>query len=397
MCGSLHRGSAAEVVWKKTRDGVAVGVWDRLNEWLSAAIVASLTWVSGIVSMGAPPGPAPAVDPNPARFMIGWAQQVEQPPIEQVGEGTGDDVETLDESDPPVVATAVADPATLDADAPPAAQDEDVELLDQGAPPATAGQPVETVYVAPAADTTTTYVAPEPAPAAATGPALPPGFGTGRVHAVAGRGEAPIGIVGCHVGAVTGRAYVGIDCGEDEGASFVGHAPSFEAFPFVLEAEFPFEGDEAFFTDPNFPFGDDGELAVAASRDDGSDTNVFVSARGGNRVRDDDAAAAPAIETGGESTVSFAQRARDREPRVKVENRFGRDEENDTRTRAESDSGETRSESRKQDRGGGRDDRVNAEGNDAKSEGKKSKDRKSKSKSKKDRADRKENKRDRDR
>ena len=394
MCGSLHRGSAAEVVWAKTRDGVAVGVWDRLNEWLSAAIVVSLTWVSGIVSSGAPPGPAPAGGSSPTSFMIGWAQQVEQPPIEQVGEGTGDDVETLDESGSPVEETAEDDPETLDAGAPPAAQD-DVELLDQGAQPATAGQPVETVYVAPAADTTTTFVAPESALPAATGPALPPGFGTGRVQAVAGRGETPIGIADCHVGAVTGRAYVGIDCGEDEGTSFVGHAPSFEAFPFVLEAEFPFEGDEAFFTDPNFPFGSDGELAVAASRDDGSETDVFVSARGGNRERDDEASTAPVIETGGDSTVALAQRARDREPRVRVENRSRPDEKEKKGARSESDGGETSSESWKENRGGGRDDRANAEGNGKKSDGKKSKD--TKSKSKKDRADRKEKKRDRDR
>ncbi len=244
-----------------------MSIWDRLNEWLTAAIVASLTWVSGVVSLGLPPE-APRANADPGSFMIGWAQEAEQPPIEQVGEGTGDDVETLDEGTLPVEDAAVADSETLDAGAPTAAQDEDVELLDQGAPLATAGQPVETVYVAPAAEPATTYVAPEPAPAVATGPVLPEGFGTGRVHAVAGHSETPIGLAECHVGAVTGRAYVGLDCGEDEGSSFVGHAPSFEEFPFVLEAEFPFEGDEAFLTDPNFPFGDDEELAVAASRDD---------------------------------------------------------------------------------------------------------------------------------
>ena len=50
----------------------------------------------------------------------------------------------------------------------------------------------------------------------------------------------PAGLEDCHVGAVTGRAYVGIDCGEDGGSSFVGHSPSFEEFPFVLDESFHF-------------------------------------------------------------------------------------------------------------------------------------------------------------
>ncbi len=340
-----------------------MSIWDRLNEWLTAAIVASLTWVSGLVSTGLPPHDAPASNTNPGSFMIEWAQEVEQPPIEQVGEGTGDDVETLDEGTLPVEDAAAADPETLDAGAPPAAQDGDVETLDQGAPPATAGQPVETVYVAPAAEPATTYVAPEPAPAVATGPVLPEGFGTGRVHAVAGHSETPIGLAECHVGAVTGRAYVGLDCGEDEGegSSFVGHAPSFESFPFVLEAEFPFEGDEDFFTDPNFPFGDDEELAVAASRDESSETDVFVSARGEQRERDDEASTAPVIETGEENSVAFAQRAREREPRVRVENRGRRDEKgNKKRARAEADDGGTRAESRDDSRRNGDGDSAQA-------------------------------------
>jgi hypothetical protein len=381
----------------RTESGVAVSIWDRLSELLAAAIVASLTWVSGVVSPGFPPE-VPAAHFEPAVFMLGWAQEAEAPPIEQVGEETSGDVESLDEGALPVEDAAVADSETLDEGAPPAAQDDDVELLDQGAPPITASQPVDAVYVAPVTDSATTYVAPEPAPAAASGPVLPEGFGTGQVHAVAGRGEAPIGLLDCHVGAVTGRAYVGLDCGEDEGTSFVGHAPSFEEFPFVLEAEFPFEGDEAFFTDPNFPFGDDEELAVAASNDDSSDTDVFVSARGGQRDRDDEAATDPVIETGGESSVAFAQRARDREPRVRVENRDRREDKGKKkRARAEADDGGTRAESR--DNGGqnkGDNDRVNAEGKGSKKEKKSKREEKGK-KGKKDRAERKEKKRDSDR
>lgn len=382
MCARLAGGSdgSESVVagWVGTRGGVAVSVWDRLNEWLSAAIVASLTWMSGIVSPGLPPHEAPPSQAVSGQFMIGWAQEVAEPPIEQVGEGTGDDVEALDEGALPVEDATVA-------------QDGDVELLDQGAPPTTAGQPVDTVYVAPttdiapAADTATTYVSPEPAPTVATGPVLPEGFGTGRVHAVAGRSETPIGLAECHVGAVTGRAYVGLDCGEDEGDSFVGHAPSFESFPFVLEAEFPFEGDEAFLTDPNFPFGDDEELEVAASRDERSETDVFVSARGETRERDDEATdTAPVIETGGESSVAYAQRAREREPRVRIENRARRDGNDKKRTRSEANDGKTNAESRNDD---GDSDQVTTEGNKKK----KAKDKKGK-KNKKDRAERQEKK-----
>jgi hypothetical protein len=367
---------------------MAVSVLDRISEWLAAALVASLTWVSGVATPWTPFDAAEPSNGSVSSFMIGWAQQVEQPPIEQVGEGAGDDVETLDEGAVPAADTAVADAETMDAGAPVAAQGEDIETLDQGAPPATTAQPVETVAVAPAAEPATTYVAPEAAPAVATGPVIPEGFGTGRVHAVAGRGEAPIGLADCHVGAVTGRAYVGLECGEEQGSTFVGHAPSFEAFPFVLEADFPFEGDEAFFTDPNFPFGDDEELAAAASEDDGSDTGIFVSARGGNQVRADEASMAPVIETGNESSVALAQRARDREPRARVEYRARRDRKDAKRTQAESDN-EANAESQASGRRGddSRNDRVSADGRDHKAKSKKGK------KDKKDRGERKHKKR----
>ena len=358
---------------------------DRIAEWIGSLIVAALTWVSAAISPGMPPGDAPAMQTASERSVLAWAQQVDQPPIEQVGEGTSDDVESLDEGAPPSDVAPAAEGSVTSAGAAPTAQDGDVELLDQGAPPATAGQPVETVYVAPVAETSTGYVAPEPAPDGARGPILPEGFGTGRVHAVAGRSETPIGLADCHVGAVTGRAYVGLECGEDEGSSFVGHAPSFEAFPFALEAEFPFEGDEAFFTDPEFPFGDDNEVAIAATRDDEAETDVVVSARGETRERDDEVSTAPVIETGGESSVAFAQRARNRDARVRGDNRSRGEENGKKRARAGASDNRTNSESQDDSRRdeNGQSDRVNSDSNEEKAKSKKGK------KDKKDRGDRK--------
>ena len=96
---------------------------------------------------------------------------------------------------------------------------------------------------------TTVPVTTAVAPAATTGPVVPEGFGTGNVHVSTGAAGFPVGLEDCHVGAVTGRAYVGIDCGEGGGSSFVGHAPSFEEFPFVLDESFPFDR-ESVFADP---------------------------------------------------------------------------------------------------------------------------------------------------
>ncbi|MGH2615655.1 MAG: hypothetical protein ACRDJC_10485 [Thermomicrobiales bacterium] len=379
---------------------MAMTAWDQLGAWLSTLIVASLTWVIGALAPDMA-SPQNATTPGAAlpSFMLGWAQEVDQPPIEQVGEGT-DDVETLDEGAPPVDDGQAVDEETLDAGLPPAAPADDVETLDQGAPPAAApaAQPVDTTYVAPVADTTTTYVAPEPA--AATGPVLPEGFGTGRVHAAAGRTGVPVGLEDCHVGAVTGRAYVGVDCGEDGAASFVGHAPSFEAFPFVLEAEFPFEGDEAFFTDPNFPFGDDAELTAAAARDDedDADTDVFVSAGRGARDSADDDSSDPVVEAPATTSVQFAQRARDREPRVRIDDRganrkkdSGKGRSNNAGVNAENSdddrgNGESRKKSKRKDSSQDRNDRVGAESDEKKSKDKKDKKQRRDRKQKRDRS-----------
>ena len=113
----------------------------------------------------------------------------------------------------------------------------------------------------------------------------------------------PIGLEDCHVGAVTGRAYVGIDCGEGSGSSFVGHAPSFEAFPFVPEENFPF--------DQGSVFADRGTSQIE------EEVQALISTAHGAPAADE---AAPEIRTSGASSVEFEQRARDRKPRTEVEN-----------------------------------------------------------------------------
>jgi hypothetical protein len=169
-------------------------------------------------------------------------QSDDQSTMTQVGEGGQTDTETLDQGTPPAPATT--QPANGD-----------VETLDQGPPPAAAPVPAAAPtavpsYTAPApsaaapATAPTSYAA--PAASQPMGPAIPPGFGTGNVHVSAGRFGFPVGLESCHVGAVTGRAYVGLKCGDS--ADAVGIAPSFQDFPFVPQASFPFEGDEAFFS-----------------------------------------------------------------------------------------------------------------------------------------------------
>ncbi len=344
-----------------------MSVFDQLNEWLMTAMVASLVWVSGIVSAAHPQAADAPMPSDPGQFMLGWAQQVDQPPIEQVGEETSD-VETLDEGAPPDGGVLTTDAIVLDA----GPSGDDIELLDQGAPPVVGVQPVGTVPVAPVADPSTAYVAPAPSHAVASGPVLPEGFGTGRVVAIAGHSTVPPGLADCHVGAVTGRAYVGIDCGEDEGSQFVGHARSFDDFPFVVEGDFPFDGDEAFFTNPNFPFRDNDDV-VFATRDDGDRTDVRVAAAGGSQRARDDEAPAPVIETSGAGTVEFAQRARDREPRVRVEDRSRRNRNRQSESAADANRGRTTAESRNQDGADDKDrrDRVKAESDEQQSKSKK--------------------------
>ena len=288
-----------------------MGVWDRFGEWLSALLVASLLWLNGALtpvatnSAGNEPIPAATA---PA-LMLAWAQDEDAPPIEQVGEGQTGDVETLDET----AAQSEEEPTDVAAQDMAGSADEDVELLDQGAPPtaqqegqvpvAETAPPADTTYVAPLADAgavdASVYTAP-----VATGPALPEGFGTGRVHVATGKAGFPAGLEDCHVGAVTGRAYVGVDCGD--GDSFVGHAPSFEEFPFVV--------------DENFPFGDQGAPGAETQEpSSGNDGDVLVAAGGQNSKTAGDETTETVFETSSNTSVQYEQRAKNREARVRVE------------------------------------------------------------------------------
>ena len=278
-----------------------MAIWEQFGNWIATIAVASLAWNSGPVAADVPGGSPALVSgstvANQPSSLMRWAQQDDEPPIEQVGEDT-EDAESLDEAAPPAEEGAASDDIELlDQESPPSVQDDDVELLDQGPPPATAG-----TSLAPATEATapgTTYAA----PAAANGPVLPVGFGTGEVHVATGSAGFPIGLEDCHVGAVTGRAYVGIDCGEGSGSAFVGHAPSFEEFPFVLDENFPFD-QESVFADR-----EESELR--------GDVETLISAARGAQL--DDEAGAPEIRTTGASSVEFEQRARDRKPRVEAD------------------------------------------------------------------------------
>jgi hypothetical protein len=227
-----------------------------------------------------------------------WAQEEDEPPIEQVGEDADQDVESLDEAAPTAVdVDTTEDIELLDQD-PPAADQQDVELLDQGLPAATVPEP------ATPSPGSTVPVTTNVAPPASSAPILPEGFGTGNVHVATGSGGFPVGLEDCHVGAVTGRAFVGIDCGEGNGSSFVGHAASFEEFPFVVTENFPFDRESVFADRGVGQFEDTVETLVSA-------------ARGATR---DDNAAAPEIRTSGASSAEFEQPARERKPRVETDN-----------------------------------------------------------------------------
>jgi hypothetical protein len=295
----------------------------RVHAWFAVTISAALIGAAGSAvydGSSVLAGRAPMSDFAHTEIR---AQADDLPDIEQVGEGETEDQEALDEG------------------APPAQDGDDVELLDQGAPPATAAAPPADTATAPLAtaaapvadsatvapvDSGAVYTAPAPA---ATGPVLPPGFGSGRVRASAGRFGFPVGLENCHVGAVTGRAYVGIDCGEDgEGDSdVVGHAPSFEDFPFVLEAEFPFESDDAFFSDPFFTGGDsadvDGDDVEASTRraTRGNSDNNSESSDDTSENSNDSNTSENVVVTGigtGNAAAELAQRERDRGPRVRT-------------------------------------------------------------------------------
>ncbi len=276
--------------------------WEQFGNWFATLAVASFAWVSSVVASDVPALPptaagASASGENELSSLMRWAQQDDEPPVEQVGEDTAEDIETLDDAAPPADEGDTAEDIELLDQVPPVdAQAEDVELLDQGPPPETAAEPP-----APSTATTvpvTTYVA----PAAPSGPVLPEGFGTGNVHAATGSAGFPVGLEDCHVGAVTGRAYVGIDCDEGGESSFVGHAPSFDEFPFVL--------------DESFPFGEDSIFADRDTSKIEEDVQALIATARGAPLEDE---AAPEIRTSGASSVEFEQRARDRKPRVETD------------------------------------------------------------------------------
>ena len=237
------------------------------------------------------------VDVSPEHQLISvmrWAQ--DEQPIEQVGEGT--DVETLDEATPPAnEADTNGDVELLDQGPPPGDQP-DVELLDQGPTGATTSE-----SPAPPTDSAVPITS-DVAPTTSSAPIVPEGFGTGNVHVSTGSAGFPVGLEDCHVGAVTGRAYVGVDCGSGDGSMFVGHAPSFEDFPFVVDENFPFDQQNV--------FADRG-----TSESENNVQTMVSSARGATR---DTNAVAPEIKTSGASSVDMQQRARDRKPRVETEN-----------------------------------------------------------------------------
>ena len=284
--------------------------WERFGDWIATLAFASFTWISGVVTPGVVVGSPTAMVDLPAENQFSsvmlWAQQEDGSAVEQVGEDTDGDIETLDDVPASVdEADATEDVELLD-EAPSANDQQDVELLDQGPSPATASDSPApaTTSESPAPATVspapvTTYMA----PAAPSGPIPPEGFGTGDVYVATGSAGFPVGLEDCHMGAVTGRAYVDVDCGDSGGSSFVGHGPSFEEFPFVLDENFPFDSESVFAVLGHDLFDDD-YLG-----------NLFSAAR-------DDKADAPEAQITGRSSVEFEQRAHDRKPRV--ETAYGR-------------------------------------------------------------------------
>ena len=261
------------------------------GKWQRAMMVATGIGVLG-ASLTAPLADAAVLSPS-AQHAVFRLQDDAQSQPSQVGEGD-----------------ARTDTETLDQGSPPAASDDDVETLDQGPAP-TGAVPVPvtdgTVLTAPVAApvaTGTTYS--EPA-----GPRLPPGFGEGRVMVSNNPRGFPVGLEPCEVGVVSGRAYVGVNCG-DEDAPVVGHS-TYENFPWVIDPGFPFEPGADVVTDPSFPFDEDSPFFESTlDRTTDSDVVVLVAPRAFPFDGNDDAEAvstdAPVISTGG--VVSLTQPAR---------------------------------------------------------------------------------------
>jgi hypothetical protein len=213
------------------------------------------------------------------------------------------------QSQPSQVGEDDADTESLDQGSPPAASGDDVETLDQGPAPGSASAapvPVADGTVLTAAPVATDLAYGEPA-----GPRLPPGFGEGRVLVSNNPRGFPVGLEPCEVGVVTGRAYVGVNCGEGSGP-VVGHS-TYQDFPWVIDPGFPFEPGADVVTDPSFPFDEDSPFFESTlDRTTGSDVVVLVAPRAFPFNDDDDegssASDVPTVSTRG--VVSLTQPTR---------------------------------------------------------------------------------------
>jgi hypothetical protein len=268
------------------------------GKWQRAMMVATGIGVLG-ASFTAPLAEAAMLAPS-AQHAAFWLQDNAQTQPSQVGEGDSD-TETLDQGSP----TATE---TLDQGSPPATSGDDVETLDQGQPPTGAVPvPVAEGTVLTTAPVTTDMAYAEPA-----GPRLPPGFGEGRVMVSNNPRGFPVGLEPCEVGVVSGRAYVGVNCGEDS-SPVVGHS-TYDNFPWVIDPGFPFEPGADVVTDPSFPFDEDSPFFESTlDRTTDSDVVVLVAPRAFPFNDDDDngdtdSTEEPVISTGG--VVSMTQPAR---------------------------------------------------------------------------------------
>lgn len=269
------------------------------GKWQRAMLVATGIGVLG-ATLAAPLAEAATISPFTKQPMLRLQEDLDNQPS-QVGEGDPD-TETLDEG------------------APPAAPDDDIETLDQGSPP------VETLPVpVPVAEGTVLTAAPVAAnntPTAPAGPRIPPGFGEGRVLVSNSSRGYPVGLEPCEVGVVTGRAYVGVKCG-DEKRPVVGHATNGD-FPWVVDPGFPFEPGVAVVTDPSFPFDEDSPFFESMlDRTTDSDVVVLVPPRGFPfDDDDDDSGGTPTVTTRG--VVSIAQPAQSGKERNRERSASGR-------------------------------------------------------------------------
>lgn len=311
--------------------------------WCAAALAAVVALGTAIPSL-LPPGAAAAPNTQESQALT-WAQASDGGDIQQVGEGESTDSEALDEG-----AAAAQEPVAAD----------DVETLDQGAPPTTTvvdtAVPVDTAAVQAAAAPIDYGVSSSPSnattstPTQPSGPSLPPGFGSRQVRVSAGRNGFPLGLEPCHVGAVTGRAYVGIKCGED-GESVVGHAANFQDFPWVVDPGFPFQPGEAVATDPNFPF-DEGSPFWLSSEERAGENTIIVSA-GGRDVSDtSDETGSDSASSADSGAVTLAQKAEDRAARRQAKN------DSTTSEQAASDSTSDNTKSRQRSRSRGKSETV---------------------------------------